>query len=173
MNSHRSTTSRYLDACAEIEKCAALMYNHFSRQEKPGSSRQNMWMKLAAEERQHVNQVEYLRKVARRLKLGKHRVDCERILGLARKAEHCLSKVFTMPYDPQVAFTLSVSLESWFFDLHEEQTRKFCKDRLSFLFNALATSDLQHIKTIQAIYNESSAQGETLQAHSFADVLSL
>lgn len=169
---HRVNTYRYLDACTEIEKCAALMYTQFARQEKANSRLQKIWLKLAAEERQHVKQLELLSGLARQLKLGTRQVDCDRMVAFAAQAEHCLNHAFKMSYDPFYAGTLAVSLESWLLDLHAEQTERFPKDRFGSLFNALAVDDLQHINKIQMMFNESIDHVNDLRSYSFTEMLS-
>lgn len=167
------TTYRYLSACAEIEKCAALMYEQFAREEKTHPGLQHVWKALATEEKQHVTQIELLRGCARKLQCGEKRYDCEQILELAQKAERCLSKVLAMSYDPHAAFKMAVSLESWYLDLHAGQTERVEQDRFRFLFSALAADDLLHVGRIQAAYAELFANGQVLQPDSFANVLSL
>lgn len=166
MNYYRPTFYRYLKACAEIEKCMTLIYEHFAQQESSDERLQSIWQLLAEEERQHVAQVELLYSTARKLRMNEKRFDCDQVFELAKKAEHCLNKAFTMAYDPVAAIRLAVSLETWTHELHAQQRRSFDQDRFQFLFHTLASDDLQHIGQLHTIHNELSKDSESLQSGS-------
>ncbi len=172
MNYYRPTFYRYLKACAEIEKCMTLIYEHFSQQETSDDRLQSTWQLLAEEERQHVAQVELLYSAARKLRMNEKRFDCDQAFELAKKAEHCLNKAFSMSYDPIAALGLAVSLATWIHDLHAQQRRSFEQDRFKFLFHTLASDDQQHISRLHTIHNELFKDAESLLPGSFDNVIS-
>lgn len=145
------STNKYLNYCAEIEKCAFLIYDSFARDESD-TSLSHTWKALAEEEKQHADQIELLSRLSRGLKCRNNRFDDQEILKMARNAEAYLDTVYHSLYSPYFACNLSVHLESHFFELHAHQRAVFAGNRFQNLFHNLAEDDTEHIRKIQSLY---------------------
>lgn len=173
MYSTRLSPDQYLNRCAEIEKCVALMYELFAERETDNERLRLIWETLAAEERQHVTQIELLRRIGRKFRYGKQRLKEERILQMANQAERCLDKLYRVAYDPHISFKVSVSLESWFLDLHAQRAIDFDEQHLRDLFASLATDDNRHINRVCEVHAEIFTDHNDLTPERFEDLIDL
>lgn len=173
MNSRQFSPDQYLNRCVEIEKCVAMIYDLFAKQETGNQRLHLIWQTLAAEERQHVMQIEFLRRISRNFHCGMQRIQQDKIQQMLDQAKRCLEKLYHVAYDPLVSFKVSVSLESWFLDLHSERAIDFEEQQIRELFTSLADDDNRHIDRICDVHGEVFNDRNDLKPERFEDLIDL
>lgn len=142
-----------LEKCREIELLCKELYDYFAHLYSDNEDAVTLWTKTAAEEANHAAQFTMA------LRLRKDMpclivVDATKVESIILQFRGLIAKVKTDPPKFVDALNSSIKLEKYLADLHLDCVAMFEDDSYRKMFNAMMSSDNQHIESLQAEYDK-------------------
>lgn len=139
-----------LEKCRDIELLSRDLYYVFAETYADSAEADSLWRKTAREEQNHADQFT----LALKLRSGLHLrtgISLEKADSLIQKLQNTLAKVVHTPLTLLEALAFAVKLERFLAGLHLACMAEFSDESFSRLFNAMMSSDQDHIASIEAL----------------------
>jgi len=153
-----------LEKCREIELLCMELYNYFAELYADDASVVSLWSKTAAEEANHAAQFTFALRLKKDLRCTVV-VDEALVDTVMLQFRSCIEKVKSTPPKLEDALRFSIRLEQYLADFHFACVAEIGDDSNRKLFNAMMSSDNEHIESLQKVYDKLTGA----QAWTFTD----
>ncbi len=141
-----------LEKCREVELLCNELYVYFAGLYSDNEDAVGLWTKTAAEEENHASQFTMAIRLINNMPCT-ILVDATRIESVILQFRNMLAKVKLAPPKLEDALHSSIKLEKHLAEFHVDCVAMFEDDSHRKMFNAMMSSDYEHIESLQAAYD--------------------
>ncbi len=142
-----------LEKCREVEMLCKELYDYFADLHSDNEDAVHLWRKTAAEEQNHADQFTLVLKLRKGIACLVA-VDSSKLDSILSQMRIVLTKVKAHPPTFQDALSSSIKLEKFLAEFHLGCVVEFEDNSYKKLFNAMMSSDQEHIASMQAAYDK-------------------
>ncbi|NTV48227.1 MAG: hypothetical protein HGB32_05645 [Geobacteraceae bacterium] len=142
-----------LEKCREIELLCKELYDYFTELYSDDEDAVRLWSKTAAEEENHAAQFTMALRLINDLPCI-ILVDAARVESVILQFRGLIEKVKSAPPKFVDALGSSIKLEKYLAEFHLGCVAMFEDDSYRKMFNAMMSSDNEHVESLQAAYDK-------------------
>ncbi|MDD2580752.1 MAG: hypothetical protein PHR66_02035 [Desulfuromonadaceae bacterium] len=147
-NAMTVTEQVMLEKCREIELLCKELYDYFAELYSDNEDAVRLWRKTAMEEQNHADQFTLALKLRKDLPCTVL-TNSTRIESVISQLRAVITKVKAVPPNLADALNASIKLEKHLAEFHIDSVARFENDSYRKMFNAMMSSDNEHIETLQ------------------------
>ncbi|MDD2310319.1 MAG: hypothetical protein PHH91_12130 [Desulfuromonadaceae bacterium] len=145
-----------LEKCREIELLSRDLYTCFAGTYVDSAEAIRLWHKTAREEQNHADQFTLALKLRKGLQLHAE-ISQEKADDIIQKLQGTIAKVTLTPLPLMMALRFAVRLEHLLTELHLSCIAEFSDPSFQSLFNAMMSSDQEHVASLEAFLKKISS----------------
>ena len=142
-----------LEKCREIELLCKELYDYFTELYSDNEEAVSLWSKTASEEENHAAQFTMALRLRNDLACN-IQVDAARVESIILQFRGLIAKVKSAPPKLVDALGSSIKLEKYLAEFHLGCVVMFEDDSCRKMFNAMMSSDNEHVESLQAAYDK-------------------
>jgi len=142
-----------LEKCRDIELLCKDLYGYFAELYSDNEAVAHMWRKTAMEEQNHAEQFTLALKLRKDLPCTVL-TDAARVESILSSLRIVVAKVKVEPPSLVDALNSAIKLEKYLSEFHLDCVAKFENESYGKMFNAMMSSDNEHIESLQDEYNK-------------------
>ncbi|MHB8058254.1 MAG: ferritin family protein [Desulfuromonadaceae bacterium] len=142
-----------LEKCREIELLCKELYDYFAELYSDDNNAVHLWRKTAMEEQNHADQFTLALKLRKDLPCTVL-TDSARVESILSQLRIVIAKVKAEPPSLVDALNSAIKLEKHLSEFHIDCVASFENESYRKMFNAMMSSDNEHIESLQDQYNK-------------------
>ena len=142
-----------LEKCRDIELLCKELYDYFAELYSDNDNAVHIWRKTAMEEQNHADQFTLALKLRKDLPCTVL-TDAAKIESILSSLRIVIAQVKAAPPVLVDALNSAIKLEKHLAEFHIDCVAKFEDESYRKMFNAMMSSDNEHIESLQAEYNK-------------------